>query len=490
MPSRWAAARHPLVYEIDTWPWLAEIGASEGRSVNLATVPERHWDAIAEMGFDAVWLMGVWARSPAGIAAALADPSLVESFRAALPDWQPSDVVGSAYCVRSYDVDEHIGGRRGLAAARSALAERGLGLLLDFVPNHVAMDHPWTTAHPEFFVAGSPAELLAEPQSFVDVAGRVLANGRDPYFPAWRDVLQLNAFAPALRAAAAATLTDIADQCDGVRCDMAMLMMNDVFARTWGPRVGDPPDTEFWPEAIAAVRRRHPAFTFVAEAYWDMEEPLQRQGFDFCYDKRLYDRLVDGDAAAVGDHLSADTSFQDRLLRFVENHDEARAAAIFDPARLEAVTVATLTQAGARLVHRGQLEGRTTHVPVFLGRAPREAVDSRVASFHRALLVILADDTFRSGSWSRCEVTGAGLLGWGWDTPRRWLIVVNLSASTASARVRVPWPDVLGRAHRLTDASSGIARIHPGDELRDGWPVTLGSWQWRILAVEEVASAR
>jgi hypothetical protein len=94
------------------------------------------------------------------------------------------------------------------------------------------------------FVSGTKADLEKDPTSFVEIDGRVLANGRDPYFPAWPDVVQLNAFAPVLRAEVIDTLNDIAEQCDGVRCDMAMLVMNDVFVRTWSDRVGPPPGTD------------------------------------------------------------------------------------------------------------------------------------------------------------------------------------------------------------------------------------------------------
>ena len=145
--------RHPFIYEINTWVWLDALSRREGAAITLAGVPGREWDAMAELGFDAVWLMGVWERSPAGIAIALENDGLVESFRRALPDFVTEDVVGSPYCIRDYRVDAHLGGPEGLAAARAALAERGLGLILDFVPNHVAPDHPWTDAHPEYFVA-------------------------------------------------------------------------------------------------------------------------------------------------------------------------------------------------------------------------------------------------------------------------------------------------------------------------------------------------
>jgi hypothetical protein len=224
--------------------------------------------------------MGVWERSPAGIEISMRDPGLLGDFRRALPDFAPEDDVGSPYCVRLYVVDGHLGGPRGLAAARRMLAERGLRLILDFVPNHVAPDHPWVREHPEHFVQGTADDARSDPASFVELAGKVFARGRDPFFPAWPDVLQLNAFRPGLRLAVIETLSEISGQCDGVRCDMAMLMLNQVFERTWGARAGPRPADDYWATVIPATRRRQPQFRFIAEAYWDLEWELQQQGFD------------------------------------------------------------------------------------------------------------------------------------------------------------------------------------------------------------------
>ena len=218
--------KNSVICEINTWVWLNELAWTCGGAVTLASVPEQEWDRVAALGFDMVWLMGVWERSPAGVRIARDHPDLQREFSAALPDFTPADVVGSPYAVHRYVVDEHLGGPEGLQRARADLGRRGIRLMLDFVPNHVATDHPWTTEHPEYFV---------HEDGFI-------AHGRDPYFPPWTDTAQLNFFRTDTRQALIAELRNIARQCDGVRCDMAMLVLNDVFSKTWGERAGAPPN--------------------------------------------------------------------------------------------------------------------------------------------------------------------------------------------------------------------------------------------------------
>ncbi len=248
--------RYPVIYEINTWVWLGELNRKYNRSVTLSTVPQEEWDLLSSFGFDAIWFMGVWERSPAGIGIAMQNQGLLEDFSRALPDFSAEDIVGSPYCVRRYVVDDHLGGPEGIAAARGILRERGIRLILDFVPNHVAPDHPWVVEHPEYFIRGNKGDLERDPASFFDVGGNIFACGKDPYFPAWPDVLQLNAFNTGLRAAVLETLGEIAEQCDGIRCDMAMLMLNTIFERTWGTRAGERPDYDYWTTVIPAIRGR------------------------------------------------------------------------------------------------------------------------------------------------------------------------------------------------------------------------------------------
>ena len=479
--------RYPTLYEVNTWVWLSEISLKTGKSVDLGSVPEAEWNAIAKFGFDAVWFMGVWERSPAGIAIANQNKNLVDDFRKALPDFKPEDNVGSPYCVRRYVVDQHLGGPDGLAIARQELAKRGMKLLLDFVPNHVAPDHPWVAAHPEYFICGTPDDFARDPSSYISVQGNVCACGRDPYFPAWPDVLQLNAFEPGLRQAVIETLSSIATQCDGVRCDMAMLLLNQVFARTWGNRAGQRPSTEYWEDVIPPVKDSHPNFQFTAEAYWDLEWELQQRGFDFCYDKRLYDRLEHENAESVRLHLCADLAYQQKLLRFIENHDEPRAAATFPSAKERAAAVTIATQPGARLFYEGQFEGQKVKLPVFLGRRPAESIDEELRAFYWKLLSAINSPIFRDGKWALCERSGwpdnlscQNVVAWSWikDDDRR-LVVVNLSDKAAQARVKVPWEDLRGSSWRLIDALSDLTYDRDGNEMADsGLYVELEPWSY------------
>jgi hypothetical protein len=254
--------------------------------------------------------------------------------------------------------------------------------MLDFVPNHVAVGHRFAREQPHLLVRGTASDLASAPQNFVRAGEHIFAHGRDPYFPGWADTLQLDYRRPEVHAVMTDALLAVAARSDGVRCDMAMLLLPEIFAKTWG---ADREVPDFWGTAIPKLRARQPRFVLMAEVYWDLEWTLQQKGFDFTYDKRLYDRLRDQRAEPVRLHLMADPSFSSRCVRFLENHDEPRAAAAFPPDVHRAAAALAFFAPGMAFFHDGQLEGRRLHANLHLMRRAAEPVDPETAAFYRSL---------------------------------------------------------------------------------------------------------
>ncbi len=245
------------LYQINARVWLTELSENLGRQATLDDIPNAELDRIAEMGFDWVWFLSVWQTGPAGQAISRANPEWRKEFQETLPDLREKDIAGSGFAIQNYTVHRDLGGDASLAGLRQRFQQRGLKLMLDFVPNHMAPDHPWIDEHPDFFVHGSEADLQRAPKNYCRAQSTngplVLAYGRDPYFEGWPDTLQLNYGNPQLQQAMIGELERIAGQCDGVRCDMAMLLLPDVFESTWGIRA-----ELFWPKATEAVRAKTP----------------------------------------------------------------------------------------------------------------------------------------------------------------------------------------------------------------------------------------
>jgi len=487
--------RNPLIYEINTWVWLNELSAQEGERITLANVPQAVIDALVAWRVDVIWMMGVWTRSAAGRQVALTHPDLQAEYRHALPDFGEEDVVGSPYAVRRYAVDPALGGAQGLAAFRAQLAQHGLKLFLDYVPNHVAIDHHWTDDGPGALVQGTLSDLERDPGTYFSVEnGRVFGHGRDPSYPAWSDTAQVDAFSEDARQQSRATLLDIATQCDGVRCDMAMLLVNRIFARTWKRSI-EPPQ-EFWSAVIPAVRAAYPEFTFMGEVYWNMEAEMLSLGFDYTYDKRLYDRMRDGDAGAIRDHIAAGLGYQQHMVRFTENHDEARALTAFQTVEKAcAANALTVLLPGASLLYEGQFEGRRVKLPVQLGRRRVEPIEPRVLEFARKLLAEATADIYHTGTYLALAIaprhehdaTNNFLLAFVWTHAADWRIVaLNYSEQPAQGRIMLPNPAWNGaQARTFLDILTGDAVQVPGDDLlTGGLAIELAPYQVRIYHIE------
>src|SRR6516164_5783204 len=486
--------RYPTLFQINTRVWLQRLSREAGKRVTLAEINDEMIDGWAATGFDWIWLLSVWQTGAAGRRISRGNPQWHMEFETVLPDLTEDDICGSGFAITSYAVSDTLGGEEALARFREKLANHGVKLMLDFVPNHTASDHPWVKAHPEYYVEGSDAARAAAPQNYMPVetdrGRKILAYGRDPNYPGWPDTLQLNYANPELQAARIAELTAIAGKCDGVRCDMAMLLLPEIFQRTWG-LTPDP----FWPKATAAVREKYPAFTFMAEVYWDLEWTLHQQGFDYCYDKRLYDRLRDGHARPVGGHLFAGLDYQDKLARFLENHDEPRAAAEFPWAQHQAAAIVTFLSPGLRFFHQGQFEGARVRVPPHLSRGPVESTNPEIAAFYARLLIVLKQKAFRDGAWSQIEPqpawadnwTSDGFVAsaWAGEDGTRHVVVVNYSGSQAQCRLPLPFPEFRGRQVRLTDRMGTEVYDRAGTDLvENGLFIDHSPWHFNVFEVQ------
>jgi len=488
-----ADPRYPSLYQINTRVRLTEWSRKLGRPATLADVPDAELDRIAAMGFDWVWFLSVWQTGDAARRISRSSPEWRKEFHETLPDLAEEDIPGSGFAISDYRVHKALGGDEALAGLRRRLQKRGLKLMLDFVPNHMAPDHRWVEEHPDFFIAGTEQDLTRNPKNYVRIttrAGeRIFAHGRDPYFPGWPDTLQINYGSKAAREAMAGELLRIAGQCDGVRCDMAMLVLPDVFERTWGVKT-----EPFWPAATKRVRDRIPAFCFMAEVYWDLEWTLQQQGFDYTYDKRLYDRLHQGPAQPARDHLRADMNYQNHMARFLENHDEPRAAAAFPPGRHQAAAVVSFLSPGLRFFHEGQFEGRLKRISPHLGRAPQEPVNESLQKFYARLLEVLRRPVVRNGRWQLLGAQPAwdgngscnAFIAQSWeDGDSRILAIANYAGHASQTYLRLLFAGLAGRRWLLQDLMGDARYERDGTDLESrGLYLDVGPWQVHVFEVK------
>ncbi len=429
----------PLLYEVNARCWLRRLTEQARRPVQLGNIPESEITRWQELGVTHLWLMGAWSTSPNSRKAYLNQPGIAEQLRRTLPQWTPGDVVASPYAISSYTVPEEFGGENGLADFRATLHRRNIRLILDFVPNHVGLDHPWLVQHPERFVQS------AEPRagSFAveaDAATRWVAHGKDPYFPPWMDTAQLDLRIEETQQALVRDLQEVARRCDGARCDMAMLVLGDVFESTWQhlPPLRPRASGEFWSRAIHAVRRDD--FMFIAEAYWDLEPRLIELGFDCAYDKKVTDFLMAGRWQELESHLARRGSPQLRHgIHFLENHDEPRVAdrLSLDRHALAAFVITALP--GLCLIHEGQLHGARVHAPVHLARTPDEPADPNVAELYRDLFATWKQAGIGEAQGTLLATTPMIIVHWPAAPSRHTLAIINGSDSVQETTLQLPF---------------------------------------------------
>lgn len=450
--------KNATLYQIYTRIYLRELADKLGRPATLDDIPDDRLKELADMGFNWIYLLGIWTTGEEGRQIALANQPLRQELQAIVPDLSDQDIESSCFAIAAYRVQASYGGEAALERLRQRMAHYGLRLMLDFVPNHVATDHCWAWEHPDYIMNGTPELLEQYPDIYLrkntSQGERILAHGRDPYFPPWGDTLQLNYSNPELVEAMTQQLLQISRLCDGLRCDMAMLVLPEVFQRTWGIS-GQP----FWLQAIQRVREQTPDFTFLAEVYWHMEVMLQEQGFDFTYDKRLYDHLERQEIDQLRAHLRSAPAVLAHMAHFLENHDERRAATVFPPAMHRAAAVICFLTPGMRFFQHGQLQGYPIRIPMQLNRTAAVEPNKQVAEIYELILACLKLPAIQQGEWQLLESPPdenqrrecQPVIAFSWCAPGGsfvW-IVVNYSGQAVNCTLNLPFDNLPGRTWRL-----------------------------------------
>ncbi len=424
-----------LIYEINTLSWIHDLTIKYKRKINLDNIPDSEWQKIIDLNFQAVWLMGVWKRSPRAITINLKDKEFIDLAKKTQLNSNNNiedQIAGSAYSIKDYSLNLELGDDKdSLIRLKKKLNSIDLKLILDFVPNHVALDHLWAIDHPEYFIQGSELEYKKPKQTnYVKINNNIYALGRDPEYDPWNDVLQLNIFSEELRKSHIAILNRLAKQCDGVRCDMAMLMLDYVFKQNWNFASKDIPKVEYWQLIISQVKKVFPNFVFIAECYWETQEQLINLGFDYCYDKEFYDYLVNDQVYLLKKRLNQILSTQDHYLRFIENHDEPRSAEIIkDINKLKSSIILLMSVPGGKLFYEGQLEGRKIPTLVQLRQSPEENINDTIYLFYVKLLHLFKDINNAPSQWRVLDTDEAQdiiILFWK-NIDRMYLVVINWS---------------------------------------------------------------
>lgn len=478
---------NPHILEINTRAFLMRLAKKYGHSFTLADIPEEFLEKAKELGIDAIWLMGVWKESPKAREIAQNSEDINNQIKSVDPSYQKEHITASPYAVYEYTVDSVFGGDEALATFRNRLKEKGINLLLDFVGNHTAVDSPSVNEHPEWYISTGTQEPHAHKDWFFqNQNGVYVAHGRDPYFAPWTDTAQLNYFNPATRTFMMDNLKKVASMCDGVRCDMAMLSLNKVQRDTWGEFIGtELPKEEFWYQALKNIREIYPEFVFIAEVYWGLEWEIQEMGFDYTYDKVLYDRLRFSNPEDIRGHLRAEHLYQMRSIRFISNHDEEVALKAFGLEKSLAASTIIATLPGARMFHLFQIFGRPARLPIQYENDLFD-INEQVRAHYHKLLKIASSFEFHGGQWSMREVSSNGddsfrnILCWQWKQMNSGKIVF-INYSDKVARGRVSMKGAYGQNHQAVEEFSGEVLTVTSELLNQGYDLELQPYQSKIF---------
>ncbi|KYQ99996.1 hypothetical protein DLAC_03492 [Tieghemostelium lacteum] len=483
-----------MMFEISTRPWLYNLSQQYNKNIStIADIPMEEFQKLKDMGFDMIWMMGVWALGEYGLNYDRTNGPLLQMYQQVLPGCQTDDIIGSPYAVTNYSINPSIGSTQDLINLRKQLNEMGLLLMLDFVPNHTAVDCEFTTTNPEYYIQAPKG--TQPPFNNNSYLPNGIAYGSAGWGAPWYDTAQLNYWNPDTVKIRIEELLSVAQYADAIRCDMAYLLLNELIGQNWQEQLQSwgytQPSQEFWELAIGIVKNVYPDIIFLAEVYHPWEENLQQLGFDYTYDKMLHDYLGGGQINQIQDWISGHSvDFLSHSAHFIANHDEPRGATFFGSWwRSDAAALVTYTVPGLRFFWWGDFEGYKNPLDIHLRREEEEPAIATAMGFYQNFTSIVSDPVFKYGTFEYLNVTGSNqaylLIAYKWSYQgEKRLCVLNFSDQEASGSIVLDDATPINGNDTipLTDLLSGTTYYRNVNDLNStGLFVIINSWYGQIF---------
>ena len=493
--------KHSIVYQFDIREFFFRHQQTNHKIKTLIDLPFEFFKELKALGVDYIWPLGIYEPSKESQKIAREMKELHRRYDESLPGWTIEDVIGSPYAIKSYSVSKSFGADRFYTKFKELLLKKfDLKIILDFVHNHVAIDNPIVKKHPEYFIhCVENNELKYSPDFYELKAGEktyFIAHGRDPYFPSWKDTLQLDYRSKSVQKFMINELLKLSKKCDGVRCDMAMLGLSNIFHNNWKnyqlPNDAVPSGKEFWREAIDKVKKKNPDFIFIGEVYWDCEKDLLDLGFDYVYDKKFYDLMVKQNILLINEYIKRAFTYGRNRFLFLENHDEPRSSLVFNLDYIKVLATLVYTLPSMKLIHAGQIEGKKYPHAIQLRRIYSEPLSGELKNFYLKLLFAIKSSTITNGYFKYLNPLPAweGSISHNNFTIFLYenekmnidLVVLNLSPYQSQCKVKVESYNIVDKKFLIKDRLSDEEYLRDGNEMYyDGLYFDLKPYQSQIF---------
>jgi len=387
----------------NTYVWLHQLSVKYQREITrLDHIPDEELDTLSKWGFTALWLIGIWERSPAS--------QRIKQICGNL------EAVSSAYSIHDYIISEDLGGEAAFENLKYRAWQKGIRLAGDMVPNHMGIFSRWVVEHPDYFVQvdyspfhvyqfngpnlswdgrigifledgywnKNDAAVVFKRIDYQTGETRYIYHGNDGTHMPWNDTAQLDFLKPVVREAVIQLILHVARKFSIIRFDAAMTLAKKHFQRLWYPQPGSGGDIpsraehgmtrsqfdevfneEFWREVVDRIAVEVPDTLLLAEAFWLMEGYFVRTlGMHRVYNSAFMHMLKAEENQKYRNVLKNVLEFNPQILKrfvnFMNNPDEDTAVVQFGrDDKYFGVCILLITLPGLPMFGHGQIEGFT-----------------------------------------------------------------------------------------------------------------------------------